>query len=129
MQDPYFRMTRDHAQSLGFKKPALIESVFFPALQGDTGKMSASDTNSAIFVSDTANEVKNKINKYVLHSVFFCMEPLIRSPTPKWFNFIINGVLQADAFLVVEGVAVATLLRKCASTSKVVLTRCIHFMF
>ena len=48
---------------LGFKKPALVESVFFPALQGDTGKMSASDANSAIFVSDTPAQIKNKINK------------------------------------------------------------------
>lgn len=32
-QDPYFRMTRDVAPRLGFKKPALIESSFFPALE------------------------------------------------------------------------------------------------
>ena len=33
VQDPYFRMTRDVAPRLGFKKPALIHSKFFPALQ------------------------------------------------------------------------------------------------
>ena len=33
LQDPYFRMTRDVAPRLGFNKPALIESKFFPALQ------------------------------------------------------------------------------------------------
>lgn len=33
MQDPYFRMTRDVAPRLGYYKPALIESKFFPALQ------------------------------------------------------------------------------------------------
>ena len=32
-QDPYFRMTRDVAPKLGYFKPALIESSFFPALQ------------------------------------------------------------------------------------------------
>ncbi|MED6107016.1 hypothetical protein PIB30_010156 [Stylosanthes scabra] len=32
-QDPYFRMTRDVAPKLGYHKPALIESLFFPALQ------------------------------------------------------------------------------------------------
>ena len=63
VQDPYFRITRDVAPSLGFKKPALIESIFFPALQGDEGKMSASVANSAIFVSDTAKQIKDKINK------------------------------------------------------------------
>jgi len=63
-QDPYFRMTRDVAPRLGHHKPALIESRFFPALQGESGKMSASDTNSAIFVSDSPKDIKNKINKY-----------------------------------------------------------------
>ena len=63
-QDPYFRMTRDVAPRLGHAKPALIESSFFPALQGESGKMSASDENSAIFVSDTPKAIKNKVNKY-----------------------------------------------------------------
>lgn len=31
MQDPYFRMTRDVAPKIGFQKPSLIESRFFPA--------------------------------------------------------------------------------------------------
>nr|XP_043632164.1 tryptophan--tRNA ligase, cytoplasmic [Erigeron canadensis] len=63
-QDPYFRMTRDVAPRLGYNKPALIESLFFPALQGETGKMSASDANSAIYVTDTQKDIKNKVNKY-----------------------------------------------------------------
>ncbi|KFK33947.1 hypothetical protein AALP_AA5G082500 [Arabis alpina] len=63
-QDPYFRMTRDVAPKLGYSKPALIESSFFPALQGNNKKMSASDPNSAIYVTDTAEDIKNKINKY-----------------------------------------------------------------
>lgn len=36
-QDPYFRMTRDVAPRLGYHKPALIESRFFPALQVTLG--------------------------------------------------------------------------------------------
>ncbi|KAG5416516.1 hypothetical protein IGI04_004083 [Brassica rapa subsp. trilocularis] len=66
VQDPYFRMTRDVAPRLGYSKPALIESTFFPALQasGENGKMSASDPNSAIYVTDTAKDIKNKINRY-----------------------------------------------------------------
>ncbi|GER39631.1 tryptophan--tRNA ligase [Striga asiatica] len=63
-QDPYFRMTRDVAPRIGYHKPALIESSFFPALQGETGKMSASDPNSAIYVTDSAKDIKNKINRY-----------------------------------------------------------------
>lgn len=63
-QDPYFRMTRDVAPRLGYNKPALIESTFFPALQGETGKMSSSDPNSAIYVTDSGKDIKNKINRY-----------------------------------------------------------------
>ena len=64
-QDPYFRMTRDVAPRLGFKKPSLIHSKFFPALQGSKSKMSSSgSTSSSIMVTDTAKEVKNKVNRY-----------------------------------------------------------------
>ncbi|URE15687.1 Tryptophanyl-tRNA synthetase [Musa troglodytarum] len=63
-QDPYFRMTRDVAPRIGYQKPALIESSFFPALQGETGKMSASDPNSAIYVTDSSKDIKNKVNRY-----------------------------------------------------------------
>merc|ERR1719414_314872 len=63
-QDPYFRMTRDVAPRLGFHKPALLHSSFFPALQGAKSKMSASDANSSIFLTDTPKQIKNKINKY-----------------------------------------------------------------
>lgn len=63
-QDPYFRMTRDVAPRIGFHKPALIESLFFPALQGESGKMSASDPNSAIYVTDSMKVIKNKVNRY-----------------------------------------------------------------
>ena len=63
-QDPYFRMTRDVAPKLSLPKPALIHSSFLPALQGAQTKMSASDPNSSIFLTDTPNQIKNKINKY-----------------------------------------------------------------
>ena len=56
-QDPYFRMTRDVAPTLKFKKPALLHSTFFPALQGAQTKMSASDDNSSIFLTDTPKQV------------------------------------------------------------------------
>ncbi|XP_040567867.1 tryptophan--tRNA ligase, cytoplasmic [Lepeophtheirus salmonis] len=63
-QDPYFRMTRDVAPRIKFRKPALLHSTFFPALQGAQTKMSASDPNSSIFLTDTPKQIKNKINKY-----------------------------------------------------------------
>lgn len=61
-QDPYFRMTRDVAPRLKLPKPALIHSKFFPALQGAKTKMSASDVNSAIFLTDTAKQIKTKVS-------------------------------------------------------------------
>ncbi|KAJ9106151.1 hypothetical protein QFC21_001294 [Naganishia friedmannii] len=63
-QDPYFRLTRDVAQKLKYPKPCLIHCKFLPALQGAQTKMSASDPNSAIYMSDTPNQIKNKINKH-----------------------------------------------------------------
>uniref|UniRef100_A0A7M4EUF7 Tryptophan--tRNA ligase, cytoplasmic n=1 Tax=Crocodylus porosus TaxID=8502 RepID=A0A7M4EUF7_CROPO len=63
-QDPYFRMTRDVAPRLGYPKPALLHSIFFPALQGAQTKMSASDPNSSIFLTDTPKQIKTKINKH-----------------------------------------------------------------
>ncbi|RKP20615.1 tryptophanyl-tRNA synthetase, partial [Rozella allomycis CSF55] len=63
-QDPYFRITRDVAPRLKYCKPALIHAMFFPALQGPSSKMSASDENSAIFMTDSMAQIKKKINKY-----------------------------------------------------------------
>ncbi|CAG8451319.1 6550_t:CDS:10 [Paraglomus occultum] len=63
-QDPYFRLTRDVAHKLKYPKPSLIHAKFFPALQGPQTKMSASVDNSAIFLTDTPNQIKNKINRY-----------------------------------------------------------------
>ncbi|AQZ09375.1 WRS1 (YOL097C) [Zygosaccharomyces parabailii] len=63
-QDPYFRVCRDVAEKLKYSKPALLHSKFFPALQGSTTKMSASDDTSAIFMTDTPKQIQKKINKY-----------------------------------------------------------------
>ncbi|KAI2511411.1 aminoacyl-tRNA synthetase [Fragilaria crotonensis] len=78
-QDPYFRMTRDVAHKLVPKtattagspasntlggKPALIHSKFFPPLQGAEGKMSSSDSNSAVFLTDTPEEIELKIKQH-----------------------------------------------------------------
>ncbi|EAQ85935.1 hypothetical protein CHGG_07188 [Chaetomium globosum CBS 148.51] len=65
----HFRMTRDVSARLKYKgkpyaKPSLIHSLFLPALQGPGTKMSASIDESAIFMKDTPNQIKNKINKY-----------------------------------------------------------------
>ena len=57
-------MTRDVAPRLGFRKPALLHSKFFPALQGSKTKMSASSASSTIMVTDSPADVKEKVTKY-----------------------------------------------------------------
>merc|ERR1712039_348754 len=69
-QDPYFRITREIAHKLvptshPMKgKPALLHSKFFPPLQGAKGKMSASDENSAVYLTDTPEVIETKIMRY-----------------------------------------------------------------
>ena len=63
-RDPYFRVCRDVADKLKFSKPSLIHAKFFPALQGASTKMSASDTTTSIFMDDTPKQIQKKINKY-----------------------------------------------------------------
>merc|ERR1712232_87027 len=71
-QDPYFRVTRDTAHKLVPKghplkgKPSLIHSKFFPPLQGVTGKMSGSNTNSAIYLPDPPEEIEQKVMNHAL---------------------------------------------------------------
>lgn len=62
-QDNHFRLTRDVIGKLGYYKPAIIHCKFMPALQG-AGKMSASEAETAIYTTDTPEQVKNKIMKY-----------------------------------------------------------------
>lgn len=50
--------------SLKYAKPSLVHMRFLDALQGPGSKMSASDDTSAIFMKDTAKEIKTKVNKY-----------------------------------------------------------------
>ena len=63
-QDPYFRMTRSVAPRLGEWKPALIHSKFFPALQGRKTKMSGSIASSSVYLTDTPEQIKEKVTKY-----------------------------------------------------------------
>ena len=59
-QDPYWRVTRDVAQKLGYYKPAQIHCRFLPGL-GVGGKMSASEPETSIFTTDPPEVVKRKV--------------------------------------------------------------------
>lgn len=63
-QDPHFRLTRDILPKLGHYKPASIQCVFLPPLQGASGKMSSSKEETAIYTTDDAKTVEKKIKKY-----------------------------------------------------------------
>jgi len=63
-QDPYFRVARDLQPRLDTPKLCIILGKFIPALQGPDTKMSASDPNNAIYLTDTPAQIKKKINKY-----------------------------------------------------------------
>ena len=59
-QDPHFRITRDVAPKMGYYKPALVHSRFFPSLLG-LDKMSASLPETSIFTTDSPEEARMKI--------------------------------------------------------------------
>jgi len=54
-------LTRDVAPRLGMPKPALIHCSFLSALQGAKTKMSASDQNSSVYLTDTPKQIKDKV--------------------------------------------------------------------
>ena len=62
-QDAYFRQCRDYAPKLGLAKPSLIHTTFLPSLQGSGTKMSASNVDSSIYLSDTPKQIQKKIGK------------------------------------------------------------------
>jgi tryptophanyl-tRNA synthetase len=59
-QDPYWRMTRDIAERLGYYKPAQVHAKFLPGL-GRGGKMSASMPETAIFTIDPPEVAAGKV--------------------------------------------------------------------
>jgi len=60
-QDPYWRVTRDIAEKIGYPKPAQIHSKFLPGL-GMHGKMSSSIPETAIFTTDSEEVIDKKIS-------------------------------------------------------------------
>lgn len=63
-QDAYFRLTRDVAPRMQAPKPSLVHSKFFSPLQGRGGKMSGSLSKTAVFLTDTPKQIKDKVNKH-----------------------------------------------------------------
>ncbi len=89
-QDPYFRLQRDIAESLGGKKAALLHSKFLPPLKGWEGKMSSSDPTSAIWLDDSPKEVRKKIMKYA----FSGGQPTVEEHRQKGGNTTVDVAFQ-----------------------------------
>jgi tryptophanyl-tRNA synthetase len=79
-QEPYWRVTRDVAPKLGYRKPAGIYSKFIPGL-GSGGKMSASLPETAIFLSDSPEAGAKKIK-----NAFTGGQPTIKEQKEKGGN-------------------------------------------
>ncbi len=63
-QDPYWRIQRDIADSMGYYKAAAIHSKFLPPLTGMQDKMSSSRPETAIYLSDSDRTVRDKVYKH-----------------------------------------------------------------
>jgi tryptophanyl-tRNA synthetase len=63
-QDPFWRLQRDLAPSLGYKKAAQIHGKLLPGLPGVGTKMSASKPETAIFLNERPESVREKIWKH-----------------------------------------------------------------
>jgi tryptophanyl-tRNA synthetase len=59
-QDPYWRITRDIAEKIGYYKPAQIHSKFIPGLTNNE-KMSSSKPETALFTIDEPEEIEKKV--------------------------------------------------------------------
>ena len=59
-QDPYWRITRDIAEKIGYYKPAQIHSKFIPGLTSNE-KMSSSKPETALFTIDEPEEIEKKV--------------------------------------------------------------------
>ncbi len=63
-QDPYWRIQRDIAESMGYYKAAAIHSKFLPPLTGMQDKMSSSKPETAIYLNDNDKTVQDKVYRY-----------------------------------------------------------------
>jgi len=95
-QDPHLRLARDIAKRIKNPRFTQLSSTyhtFLPGLKG--GKMSASDPNSFIALTDDPKTIKNKINKYA----FSGGQPTVEEHREKGGNPDIDVSFQYLRFL------------------------------
>jgi tryptophanyl-tRNA synthetase len=117
-QDPYWRITRDVAQKLGYHKPAQIHCRFVPGL-GKGGKMSASEPETCIFTTDTPEDVKRKV-----WNAFTGGKPTVKEQRKTGGDPYVCSVFQYFLYLFEEDdQKIAQLDRECR-TGKVICGDC-----
>lgn len=95
-QDPHIRLARDIIRRVTFRKFIPISStyhLFVPGLNGE--KMSSSDPNSYISLTDDPRTVKNKVNKYA----FSGGQPTVEEHREKGGNPNVDVAYQWLTFL------------------------------
>ena len=63
-QDVHFRVARNAIDKLGYYKPSIMHNKFMPGLKGNA-KMSASDPDNTIYLDDSPEVVKRKVNRAI----------------------------------------------------------------
>jgi tyrosyl-tRNA synthetase len=81
-------LARDYAKKKGITRPITLSHSLLPSLKNPKNKMSKSEPNSAIFMEDTNEQIRNKIQKA------FCTDDIENNPIFeyitklifRWFN-------------------------------------------
>ena len=98
-QDPHLRLARDISKRIknpNFTQLSSTYHLFAPGLKGPESKMSASDPNSYIALTDTPKEVKNKINKNFLFGLIEILSSTI--PRIKIKINVTRNKIKSDKF-------------------------------
>ncbi len=101
-QDPYWRITRDVAEKMGFYKPAQIHSKFLPSLGGPRGKMSSSKPETAIFTTDEPEVIDEKVfNAYTGGQATVTLQRLyggnaLRCPVYWYLRYFFDDQSESD---------------------------------
>ncbi len=109
-QDPYWRIQRDIAEKIGYKKTSTVLSKFMPGLDGPTGKMSASKPESTIFVTDDEQTVKRKIM-----NAFTGGQPTVKEQREKGGNPEICSVYKWHTLFTEDDRELAEIYHDCKS--------------
>jgi len=79
-------LAREYAHQIKTTPPTIVSSVMIPGLKEGQFKMSKSDPDSAIFMEDTADEVRRKIKNA------FCKPGVVEeNPVIEWTKYFVFG--------------------------------------